>query len=122
MGEELVSKIPLWKDAGDVYRVGKTRVALELLVRAFNDGITAEGIVEKYPGLDLCDVYQVIGYYLRHSGEFTGYLEKREREERERHENHLEDESPAGIRERLHARRTSGELPADTAAKTVISL
>src|ERR1017187_5585990 len=35
------------------------------------------------PSLQLPDVYQVIGYYLKHSAEFAAYFEKREREEKE---------------------------------------
>jgi uncharacterized protein (DUF433 family) len=37
------------------------------VVRAFNRGATAEQIVQKYDTLQLPDVYQVIGYYLKHA-------------------------------------------------------
>ena len=55
------------KDANGVYRVAGTRVTLDLLVRAFNRGATAEEIAQDFPSLQLPDVYQVIGYYLKHS-------------------------------------------------------
>jgi len=100
----LVDAIPLTKDAGGVYRVGGTRVTLDLVVRAFNRGATAEEIVQKFPSLELSDVYQVIGYYLKHSSEFAIYFEQREREERELIAAHPEW-SPKGLRERLLARR-----------------
>src|SRR5258708_22407689 len=65
----LVDEIPLAKDAQGTYRVGGTRVTLDLVVRAFNRGATAEEIVQKYDNLRLPDVYQVIGYYLKHADE-----------------------------------------------------
>ena len=79
---ELVDAIPLAKDAHGVYRVGGTRVTLDIVVRAFNRGATAEEIVQEFPSLQLSDVYQVIGYYLKHSAELAAYVENREREER----------------------------------------
>ena len=100
----LVDAIPLTRDADGVYRIGGTRVTLDLVVRAFNRGATAEEIVQKFPGLELSDVYQVIGYYLKHNVEFAGYFEKREREERELLAAHPEW-SPQGLRERLLARQ-----------------
>src|ERR1700690_1752742 len=57
-----------------VYRVGGTRVTLDLVVRAFDRGATAEEIVQKLPSLELSDVYQVIGYYLKYRGELSEYL------------------------------------------------
>jgi uncharacterized protein (DUF433 family) len=100
----LVEAIPLTKDADGVYRVGGTRVTLDLVVRAFNRGATAEEIVQKFTSLELPDVYQVIGYYLKHSAEFAVYFEKREREEQELLAGHPEW-SPKGLRERLLARQ-----------------
>src|SRR5580700_3027505 len=97
---ELVEAIPLAKDAHGVYRVGGTRVTLDLVVRAFNRGATAEEIAQKFTSLELSDVYQVIGYYLKHSVEFASYFEQREREERELVAEHPEW-SPKGLRERL---------------------
>ena len=75
----VVEEIPLAKDSHGVYRVGGTRVTLDLVARAFNRGATAEEIVQKFPSLELSDVYQVIGYYLKYRTEFGEYLKKRER-------------------------------------------
>jgi uncharacterized protein (DUF433 family) len=101
----VVQAIPLAKDSHGVYRVGGTRVTLDLVVRAFNRGATAEEIVQKFPSLKLADVYQVIGYYLKHKDELRGYLETRAGEEKRLLDGHPEW-SPAGLRERLTARRT----------------
>ena len=64
----VTDEIPLAMDAQGTYRVGGTRVTLDLVVRAFNRGATAEEIVQKYDNLRLPDVYQVIGYYLKRHG------------------------------------------------------
>jgi uncharacterized protein (DUF433 family) len=100
----VVDEIPLAKDAHGVYRVGGTRVTLDLVVRAFNRGATAEEITQKFDSLRLPDVYQVIGYYLKHSDELREYLEARAREEEGLLSSHPEW-SPKGLRERLLARR-----------------
>jgi uncharacterized protein (DUF433 family) len=100
----VVDEIPLTKDGEGVYRVGGTRVTLDLVVRAFNRGATAEEIVQKYESLRLPDVYQVIGYYLKHAEELAEYLENRAREEETLLASHPEW-SPKGLRDRLLARR-----------------
>lgn len=53
----------------------------------------------------LSDVYRVIGYYLKHAAELCQYFATREREEQALRADHPEW-SPAGLRERLMARRT----------------
>jgi uncharacterized protein (DUF433 family) len=100
----VIEAIPLAKDSSGVFRIGGTRVTLDLVVRAFNRGATAEEIAQRFSSLELSDVYQVIGYYLKHSAELSEYFEKREREERDLLARHPEW-SPNGLRERLLARR-----------------
>jgi uncharacterized protein (DUF433 family) len=100
----VVETIPLAQDASGVYRIGETRVTLDVVVRAFQRGATAEEIVQAFPSLELSEVYQVIGYYLKHSAELSGYLKKRESQEQELLAAHPEW-SPDGLRERLLARR-----------------
>jgi uncharacterized protein (DUF433 family) len=104
MSTNLVDAIPLAQDSQGVYRVGGTRVTLDLVVHAFNRGATAEEIVQDYPSLRLPEVYQVIGYYLNHSTELADYFERRRREEQELIAAH-EEWSPRGLRDRLLARR-----------------
>jgi len=103
----VVDAIPLTKDANGVYRVAGTRVTLDLVVHAFDRGATAEEIVQDFPSLQLSDVYQVIGYYLKHGSELAEYLERRRCEEQELLGSHEEEWSPRGLRERLLARRKS---------------
>jgi len=71
MTAEVVDAIPLSKDANGVYRIGGTRVTLDLVVRAFNRGATPEEIAQDFPSLRLPDIYQVIGYYLKHGSELA---------------------------------------------------
>jgi len=61
--------VPLTIGEDGVIRVGKTRVTLDTVVYAFQDGATAEEIASQYPSLDLSDVYLVIAYYLKHRAE-----------------------------------------------------
>jgi uncharacterized protein (DUF433 family) len=103
----VVDTIPLSKDAYGVYRVGGSRVTLDLVVRAFNRGATPEEITQDFPSLQLPDVYQVIGYYLKHGSELAEYLDRRAHEEQEMFEAHQEEWSPRGLRERLLARRNT---------------
>ena len=90
-----------------MYRVGGTRVTLDLVIRAFNRGATAEEIVQDLPSLQPSDVYQVIGYYLRHGSELARYFEERDSEEQQLLVAHEAEWSPRGLRERLLARRKS---------------
>ena len=100
----VLDEIPLARDAQGVYRVGGTRVTLDLVVRAFNRGATAEEIVQKYDSLQLRDVYQIIGYYLKHADELTEYFERRSQADEALLASHPEW-SPMGLRDRLLARR-----------------
>ena len=101
--------VPLRTDEHGVMRVGKTRVPLDTVVFAFNQGSTPEEIVMSYPTLDLGDVYAVVNYYLHNRAEVDAYLSQREAAAvRVREEN--EDRFPqAGIRARLLARRSQSE-------------
>ena len=70
---------PLREDAWGALRVGESRVLLELVIQAFDDGATPEAIVQSYSTLKLPDVYAVIAYYLRHRQQVEEYLAKREK-------------------------------------------
>jgi len=70
---------PLHEDSDGALRVGNSRVLLELVLHAFQDGGTPEAIVQRYSTLALSDVYAVIAYYLRHRSELEAYLSGRER-------------------------------------------
>jgi uncharacterized protein (DUF433 family) len=69
---------PLKADHDGVMRVGGTRVTLDTVVYAFNQGQTAEEIANDYPVLNLADVYAVISYYLNNRLEVNNYLQQQE--------------------------------------------
>jgi uncharacterized protein (DUF433 family) len=70
---------PLQEDETGAIRVGNSRVLLELVIRAFQDGASPESIVQRYSTLLLSDVYVTIGYYLRHQDSLDAYLNRREK-------------------------------------------
>jgi uncharacterized protein (DUF433 family) len=100
-------RLPLAEDADGVMRVGGTRVTLDTVVRAFNDGASAEDIVSMYPSLDLADVYAVIAYYLRRRRDVDAYVRRREQEAAAVRADNEARFDPYGIRERLLARRAA---------------
>src|SRR5437899_1844915 len=76
----MIEAMPVQMDEDRVYRVGSTRVSLDSVVHAFNQGCTAEAIRNKFPTLELGDVYAAIGYYLNHQTEVNDYLLQRRSE------------------------------------------
>ncbi len=99
---------PLREEATGALRVGHSRVLLELVIRAFQDGATPETIVQRYATLPLRDVYAVITYYLGHRAEVDAYLARRE-QQAERVRQRIESSQPdlSEIRARLTARRST---------------
>jgi uncharacterized protein (DUF433 family) len=98
--------VPLQATDDGVVRVGGTRVTLDTVVAAFEQGATAEEIIQQYPSLRLADAYAVIGYYLRHRSEVEAYLAQRGQvSQRVRQENEARFD-PTGVRARLLARRS----------------
>jgi uncharacterized protein (DUF433 family) len=101
----IADPIPVSPDADGVFRVGGTRVTIDTVIEAFQEGMTPEGIAEQYPSLSLADVYSAIAYYLYHRDEVEAYLKTRRAHAAEvRRENEARFD-PAGVRERLLARR-----------------
>jgi hypothetical protein len=74
--EPLSVVVPLWEEPPGVFRVGKSRVLLELVLRAFQRGETPEGIVRSFRALKLADVYAVISRYLANPVPFDEYLRR----------------------------------------------
>jgi uncharacterized protein (DUF433 family) len=98
--------LPLQADADGVVRVGGTRVTLDTIVVAFQQGATAEEIAEQYPAVALSDVYAAIAFYLRHRADVEAYLAEGNRQSdvlrREQEAKYDRQE----IRNRLLARRS----------------
>jgi uncharacterized protein (DUF433 family) len=105
MAEMATEPVPLVQDADGVMRVEGTRITLDTVFAAFREGATAEEIVQQYPPISLADVYQVIGYCLRHSSEIEAYLSERRATAHTTREHNESSWPPDGIRDRLLARR-----------------
>jgi uncharacterized protein (DUF433 family) len=101
---------PLTTDADGVVRVGRTRVTLDTVVAAFHEGATAETIAEQYPSLQLADIYATIGYYLRHRTDVDAYLRGREEHAAQVRQENESLFNPNGVRGRLIARQTQGQM------------
>lgn len=97
--------IPLthWEDGS--IRVGNTRVLLELVISAFNEGSTPEEIVISYPTLKLAEVYGTITYYLENRDQIDAYIAKRAAEADQLWTTIEADENQKRLREKLLARR-----------------
>ncbi len=76
--EPLTVTVPLREEPAGVFRVGKSRVLLELVLRAFKAGATPEAIVQSYDTLNLADVYAVVSRYVADPAPFDDYLRQRD--------------------------------------------
>src|SRR5438046_1871628 len=85
-----VIDVPLRTDEHGRIRVGTSRVLLDLVIYAFQQGESPEGIVDSYPTLKLPDVYTVLAYYMQHRVEVDDYI-------------HQADEAAAQIKREVEA-------------------
>src|SRR5947209_17625830 len=93
--------VPLSADEAGVLRVAGTRVSLDSVIYAFDEGATPEEIAQAFPTLELAAIYSVIGYYLQNRGEVEQYLAQR-KVQRDELKKEIEARfSPQGLRERL---------------------
>lgn len=96
---------PLATNIDGVIQVGKTRVTLDTIVNVFNQGMTAEEIVYRYPSLKLADIYATISFYLNHQQEVEEYLRQRQSQAHEIRKTNETRFDPQGLRNRLLARQ-----------------
>ncbi|HVF43595.1 MAG TPA: DUF433 domain-containing protein [Pyrinomonadaceae bacterium] len=102
---QATTTVPLFADEAGVLRVAGTRVSLDSVVHAFDEGATPEEIAQDFPSLSLADIYSVIGYCLQNRDEVEEYLERR-RVQRQDLKAEVESRfNPQGLRERLLARK-----------------
>jgi len=101
---------PVRLDADGVLRVGRSRLTLDLVVRAYTEGASAEEIALRFAPIALADVYDVIAYYLRHRGVLDEYLRESDRLAGALDADCQTASARALIRERLLARRDASRL------------
>ena len=97
--------IPLvhWQDGS--IRVGDTRVLLDLVIFAFNEGRTPEEIVISYPALKLSEVYGTITYYLENREQIDAYISSRAQEAEQLWAEIEADSNQRYIRQKLLSRK-----------------
>ena len=101
-------QLPLELHVDGVIRVGGTRVTLDTIMTAYRNGASAEQIAESWPAVSLGDIYEAIGYALRHSHEIESYLTAREASAALVKEENLRRFPQEGLRARLLARADNG--------------
>jgi uncharacterized protein (DUF433 family) len=102
---QATTTVPLSADEAGVLRVAGTRVSLDSVIFAFDEGATPEEIAQDFPTLDLADIYSVVGYYLQNRAEVEEYLKQRN-VQREGLKKEIESKfNSQGLRERLLARK-----------------
>ncbi len=99
------SEIKLTKTEAGVIRIGDSRVSLDSVIIAFNQGSAPEQIVYDYDSLSLSEVYATISYYLQHSEEVNSYLAGRAKQNKELRESNEARFNQKGLREKLLSRR-----------------
>ncbi|MCX5962316.1 MAG: DUF433 domain-containing protein [Cyanobacteria bacterium] len=68
------------KQRSDAYWVGNTRISLDSVVYAFQNGASPESIVQSFPILNLEQVYGAITFYLANRDLIDSYLTTEEAE------------------------------------------
>ena len=102
---QATNTVPLSADEAGVLRVAGTRVSLDSVVYAFDEGATPEEIAQDFPTLDLAAIYSVLGYYLQNRDEVKEYLDRRNVQREELKEALEARFNPQGLRERLLGRQ-----------------
>lgn len=77
----LTLELPLRLDEYGRWRVSNTRIPLETVIIAFQQGSTPEQIVEDFDVLQLAQVYQILGYYLAYRDELDVHIARHIAEE-----------------------------------------
>jgi uncharacterized protein (DUF433 family) len=102
--QPITLSVPLREDPPGVLRVGKSRVLLELVIRAHRRGASPQDIVRMYDSLDLGDVYAVIAYALARPAEVDEYLRRCDEEAEATRRKIERDQRPGPTKEELLGR------------------
>ena len=87
-------------------RVRGTRVPLDCIIPAYQQGASAPEIVQRFPSLQLPDVHLILGYYLRHRQAIDDYLQTQQLKAQEiRQQVEARLGKPTELYERLQAKR-----------------
>jgi uncharacterized protein (DUF433 family) len=112
---ETTQNVPLTLSEEGTIRVTGSGVTLETLVYQYQQGNSAEAILESFPTLKLADIHAVISYYLNHPDQVNEYLNEQEKKARSVREDIESDPAYKARVSELRARiksRSSSEHPA----------
>jgi uncharacterized protein (DUF433 family) len=105
MSRALTVDVPLVADERGNLHVMDTRLPLELIINDYRRGNGAERIASNYAGLSLSAVYSVLAYYHANRAELDVYVDEKNRQLKNLHEQ-IEHDFPAQImREEIKRRR-----------------
>ena len=76
--QEIRQTTPLILGDDGTIRIKGSRVSLEIIVRQFKQGATAEQLLEDFPSLTLRDIYGAIYYYLDNTEAVEDYMRQQE--------------------------------------------
>ena len=99
------SHTPLVAGDDETVRVKGSRVTLDVIVRQFKQGATAEQIAEDFPSLTLREVYGAIYFYLDNTAGVEDYLQRQARAEEETRAFVAQKMDSSALRARIRARQ-----------------
>jgi uncharacterized protein (DUF433 family) len=105
---ETTQSLPLRLTEDGTIRIANSRVSLDSVVYHYKLGASAEQIAQKFPALDLADVYAAITYYLNHEEAVEEYMRQQEAKG---------DEIQKKIESDHHYQKKSAELRARVLAR-----
>ena len=107
---EKTQALPLRLTEDGTIRVADSRVSLDSVVHHYKLGASAEQIAQKFPALDLADIYAAIAYYLNNKEAVEEYLRRQEARgdevQRKIESDPQYQKTSAELRERLAARKS----------------
>jgi uncharacterized protein (DUF433 family) len=107
----MVDAVYVRDDEHGVKRIGQTRVMLDSVIAAFEQGHSAETIVQQYPALTLEQVYGTITYYLANKAGVNENLQRQSEIWRREREQAGQVASPVVSRLRLQATKAGTDKP-----------
>ena len=97
---------PLAKDSQGVIRIKGSRVTLDVIVREFKEGFSAEQILEDFPSLSLREIYGAVSYYLDNTESVEEYLRERKTQAARTREEVESRQDSSELRQRLRQQRS----------------
>lgn len=104
---ETTQPVPLEKWDDGTIRIGGTRLLIDMVVDAHNQGVCPEEIYESFPSkyYTVADIYSVIAYYLSHKAAIDKHLADKDIAAEKIWKRIEADPKNIALREKLRARK-----------------